>query len=76
MRLLRDLGKDNLASELIDAYIKKNESNPKFFDLDNYPFSGDIDDAELISKFNLTFNEIKEIRTLEDVMRNISGQNA
>jgi hypothetical protein len=74
--LIRDLGKYNLASELIDAYIQKNKSKPKIFDLDNYPFSGDIDDDELISKFNLTFNETKEIKTLEDVLLNISGKNS
>jgi hypothetical protein len=74
VRLLRDLGKGDLASELIDTYIEKNKYQPEFFNLNNFPFFHDIDDKELISKFNLTYNETKEIETLEDVLRNISGK--
>ncbi len=76
VHLLKNLGKDNLASELIDAYIEKNKSKTQLFDLTNYPFSADVTDKELITKFNLTYNEAKEIKTLEDVLRKISGQNA
>ena len=75
VRLLRDLGKDEVASELIDAYIVKNKDKPEFYKLENYPFFHNIDDKELISKFNLALSETKEIRTLDEVLRNISGKN-
>jgi len=75
VRLLRDLGKDGLVSELIDAYIEKNNDKPELFNLSNYAFVGDIDDKELISKFNLIFNETKSIKTLDDVLRHISEKN-
>ena len=75
VRLLRELGKEELANELIDTYIEVNKGKPTLFDLDNYPFSGDIDDKEVISKFSMICNEIKEIKTLEDVLQSIAGKN-
>jgi hypothetical protein len=75
VHLLRDLGKGHLASELIDAYIEKNKTKPKLFDLDNYSFFKDIDDDELISKFKLSFNKTKETKTLDDIVRGIAERN-
>jgi hypothetical protein len=58
VRLLSDLGKEKMASNLIDVYIEKNCNNVRLFDLDNSLFSDNINDKELISKFNLKYNEV------------------
>lgn len=74
VRLLRQLGKEAEASEMIATYIELNKDRQKLFDLDDYAFSGDIDDPEVISKFNQTFNEFKEVKTLDDVLTNLVGK--
>lgn len=74
VRLLRQLGKEKEASEMIDTYIELNKDRPKLFDLDDYSFSGDIDDPEVISKFNQVSNDLKEIKSLEDVLKNMIGK--
>ena len=75
VRLLRELGKEELASELIGTYIETNKEKPKLFDLDSYAFSGDIDDKEVIAKFSTICNDIKEIKSLEDVLHSVAGKN-
>lgn len=74
VRLLKQLGKTNEASSLIDGYIETNKDRTKMFDLDDYAFSGDIDDPEVISKFNQTFNDSKEIKSLNDVLTGLVGK--
>jgi hypothetical protein len=68
VRLLKKLGKTAEASQLITTYIELNKDNPKFFDLSSYAFARDIDDPEVVSRFNEIFNEFKEIKTLDDVL--------
>ncbi len=44
VRLLRELGHNQLADELIDIYVASNTFRPKLFLLDSYPFRGDFTD--------------------------------
>jgi len=74
VRLLKQLGKANEASDLIDRYIETNKDRTKMFDLEDYAFSGDIDDPEVISKFNQAFNDSKEIKSLNDVLKSLVGK--
>lgn len=74
VRLLKQLGKTKEASDLIDGYIETNKDRTKMFDLEDYAFSGDIDDPEVISKFNKTFNESKEIKSLDDTLKSLVGK--
>jgi hypothetical protein len=74
IKLLKQLGKNKEASELIDAYIDLNNDIPKKFDLASMAFAGDIDDPDVISKFNETFNNSKEIKSLDDVLEGMVGK--
>lgn len=74
IRLLKELGKTAEASQLITTYIELNKDRPKLFDFGSYAFAGDIDDPEVVSRFNETFNESREIRSLDDVLESMLGK--
>lgn len=74
IRLLKKLGKTAEASQLITTYIEINKDKPKLFDLGSYAFASDIDDPEVVSRFNETFNESREIRSLDDVLESMVGK--
>lgn len=73
--LLRKLNKNEVADEIIDIYVQKNEDKKELFNLDRNPFSGRITDEKVIKKFNQKYSELKEIKSAEDVLENISGKN-
>ena len=73
--LFRELGKDELADEIIEIYLDKNEDRKELFNLDRNLYAGKITDQKIIKRFNQKYNEVKEIKSLEDVLENISGTN-
>ena len=75
VKLLRELGKDSLADELIEFYIKSNHENNKLFDLSNYAFRGDIDDSNIIKRFDEIFFKTKNQKSLRDVIYGLVGKN-
>ncbi|VAW92129.1 hypothetical protein MNBD_GAMMA22-2361 [hydrothermal vent metagenome] len=75
VRLFKRLDRDEEGSLLVDRYIELNKDNSSIFDLDKNPLSRNIDDSEVIEKFNQQYYEIKNIKNAEDVLTNIAGQN-
>ncbi|MHB8174277.1 MAG: hypothetical protein ACYDFU_07465 [Nitrospirota bacterium] len=73
--LIRKFGNNSLASELINFYIDANKDRPGTFDLDSHFPGWEINDTEIRSKFNRITNEIKKVKTLEDVVKKISEKN-
>jgi hypothetical protein len=71
--LLRRLGKDSIADELIDYYIEQHKDDPKRFDLDQYAFSGDITDTAIREKFAEKLKHDHPAPTLEEAVQAISG---
>lgn len=50
--LFRELGKEKLASEVIDFYIKERSEEIELFNMKENNFFGDIKDKEIVAKFN------------------------
>ena len=75
VKLFRELGENNLADELVEFYINQNKDRVKLFDLDSYSFRGDIDDPQILKRFEVVFIKLKEIRTLKDVLEKIVERN-
>jgi hypothetical protein len=69
--LLRELGRNELADELIEFYIEANKANPKIFDLDVYPFRHDISDKQIISRFSETKAQNTPPHSLSDAITKI-----
>ncbi len=76
VRLLRNLGKDALATRIIDLYIEKRKAEVELFNLDSRLWAGAIKDAEVITKFEQTFQARKGLRSLEDTCRHLLAGDA
>ncbi len=75
VRLFKRLDRDEEGSLLVDRYIDINKDNDSIFDLEKNPLSRNIDDNEVIEKFNQRYYEMKNIKNAEDVLTNIAGKN-
>ncbi len=71
VRLLRYLGRDTLATRIIDLYIDKRRSEVALFNLDGRALHSTIKDHEVIAKFQKTFNAIREHHSLEGLCEKI-----
>ncbi len=72
VRLLRKLGHDNDANEMIDIYIKNRSNEHSLFDLDKYPFSGNIDDEILRDRFKEAVKANRPALNLLDTVRTVA----
>lgn len=66
VNLFRELGRSEQASEMIRYYVANRNEDRKFFDLEEYPFAGDITDSEIREAFR------SKCATLEDT-RDVPG---
>ncbi len=71
VRLLRYLGRDALATRIIDLYIEKRRSEVALFNLDGRSLHSSIKDQEVIEKFQRTFESIREHHSLEALCEKI-----
>lgn len=74
--LLRQLGHNQIADELIDFYIKARSDEEKLFDLDEQPFSREIRDRAIRERFNKRNTEIKGVLSLSDAVKHIASKNS
>ena len=74
VRLFRELHENDLAKKIIDLYIDAHKDNPAIFDLSDYSFSGDITDSEIRERFCDLADEVKEERTVRDVLSKIADK--
>jgi len=51
IRLLRELGRDDIAEELIRYYVDNHGEERSLWDLENHPFRGNVQDAAVIRAF-------------------------
>ncbi len=72
VRLLRDLGESQKADELIERYVHVHRDDGERFDLESYPFSGDIKDVALREHFQAAFQRIPVIKDLKEVLLRIA----
>ncbi|MEE4254918.1 MAG: P-loop NTPase fold protein [Desulfuromusa sp.] len=67
VRLLRYLGKDKLATRIIDLYIEKRKSESELFNLDVAALPGKIKDLEVIEKFKRKYASLSAKRSLQEI---------
>lgn len=73
--LFRELGENQKATEIIDAYINKRKETPQIFNLNDVmsnPFSGDIKDQEIRDKFEKEYKKQIVFETPEVVLARVS----
>lgn len=75
VRLLRNLGKDEIADELIDIYVNGRRDETALFNLDEYPFAADLDDENLRGAFKIAYENSRTYQSLRDVALSISKSN-
>ena len=59
VRLLRNLGKDKLATKIIRLYIEKRDAETELFNLESSSFAGEIRDREVVLKFREKYKSLK-----------------
>lgn len=77
LMVLRELGKDKEADELIDFFIKTRENNPEIFNVDNIvasPFS--IKDERFKEKLREAYLKFKPKPSVEAVLEKRKGSNS
>ncbi len=67
VRLLRYLGKNKLATKIIDLYIDKRGGNAELFNLDSMAIPGEIRDREVVEKFAKKYEELSARRSLQEI---------
>lgn len=73
--LLRQLGQDATADELIDYYIEKRAEQDELFDLSKNPFSGDVKDHAVRERFKEYFEKRHVPLPLPDAVKYIAANN-
>ncbi len=69
IRLFKELGRPEQATELLDYYVENREdADPEFFDLDNYHFRGDISDPDVIEAFRSKYASIAVKRDVQEIL--------
>lgn len=66
VRLLRFLKRENLATKIIDTYIKKRVQESELFNLANYA-PGELRDREVIRKFKLTMEQVRSQQSVQEL---------
>jgi hypothetical protein len=68
VRLFKELGDINRAKAMIEHYVQNRKVERKFFDLDEYPFAGDVDDPDVIAAFKAKYDSMEEKRDLVEMI--------
>lgn len=67
VRLLRYLGKDKLATKIIDLYIDKRKANVELFNLDSSAIPAEIKDWEVVAKFRKNYISLSAKRSILEI---------
>ncbi|MCM5704972.1 hypothetical protein [Larsenimonas salina] len=74
--LLRELGEDDKASEIIDIYIKNRKEETELFNMKEINLFGDIRDQEIADKFNHIYSQSVDTETAKQVLERMAGKSA
>jgi len=75
VKLFRDCGEDDKATEMIDHYISERQTEHSLFKEGNYNYFGGDFDAEVVQKFANQYHKKFEIETAESVLMKIANNN-
>jgi uncharacterized protein (DUF1810 family) len=73
--LFRELGQSEIASEVIDFYIQERSDEIELFNMKENHFFGDIEDLEIVEKFNDKYTASIVDENAEQVLMRIAGEN-
>jgi hypothetical protein len=71
VELFKELRRADQAAEMIKHYIESRNEDRKFFDLSDFPFSGEISDPDVIEAFKNKCATFHEERDPVDILLNI-----
>lgn len=74
VKLFRELGKDDKASEIIDIYIQERKEEKELFNIDENDFFGDVSDSEIVQKFDEIYKSSVITENAVQVLRRIAGK--
>lgn len=70
-QLLRVLGYDEKANELVDAYVRCHRNNPDLLELRDPALQGSVTDQYILQRFAEACSEIPDQRTIDNVIQRI-----
>lgn len=76
VRLFRELGEEDKASEIIDFYIQQRKTEKELFNMKEINFFGDIRDEEILDKFNGEYQASATVESASDVLKRIAGKDS
>ncbi len=72
VKLLRDVGRNAIADEIVEYYIDTRSADKDLFDLGSYAFAGEVTDAVLRARFAEKFTKDNPVPPLPVAATNIS----
>ncbi len=72
VKLLRELERNDLADELIEYYVQVRGGEEQLFDLEAYPFAGDINDAVVRKRFDQKHAAVQQLPNLVDAVKGMA----
>ncbi|KVE82353.1 hypothetical protein WI99_22745 [Burkholderia cepacia] len=66
VKVLRELGLDEKADEIIEIYIEQRRDTPRVFDIDHHSRLGEVDDPRTRARFLEIFNSSDDALTLQE----------
>ena len=72
--LLRELGREDLADSCIDHYVSSRSDTPELFNLQSYPFSGEISDPQIRKRFEEAYISAVPPKPLRETVEGIAGK--
>lgn len=73
--LFKELGRPQQAAEMLKHYITTHENDRELFNLQNYPFSSDVKDPDVIRAFNDKFATFKSDRDPKTILLSMANTN-
>jgi len=73
VRLFKELDRSEQARSMIGYYVDNRQEPRQFFDLEQYPFSGDISDPDVISAFKAKLDSFPSAPATSDMLAALKG---
>lgn len=69
--LLRNLGRDDIAEELIEFYVQSRSDEEDLFNLSEMPFGASIEDEAVRERFNSNYVRVRKLPTFQDAIEKV-----
>ncbi|AQV99263.1 hypothetical protein BJN34_35905 (plasmid) [Cupriavidus necator] len=66
VKLVRELGFEGRADQIIEIYIDQRQDTPELFDIDHQSRLGDVDDPKTRARFQEVFNDSGKVLSLQE----------